>query len=504
MEPIRILETAKTGNTKIINLEKGKLPPQAVDLEEAVLGALMIDSGCLDEVMAVLKNSDIFYKDAHKQIFGAVKELYFKNEPIDILTVSKQLKKQLKLENVGGDYYLISLTQRISSSAHTEYHARILIQEFVKRQMIKLASEMIAEAYDDDKDIFDLLTKATAGIDSLNDQTAVGSNDTTHKEALQKIQDKIEILSARNSDEISGLHTGFKQLDLVTSGWQPTDLIVIAARPGMGKTSFILKTMLDNVKNDIPVGIVSLEMSTVQLTTRMVACNSHFHLNQLFRQGFEHTKYFQQFFDIKQKMEKYPAYYDDKSTDVYDVIAKIRKWKRVYGVKMVMIDYLQLMSCKSLGKNSIREQEISTITRLLKRLAKELNIPIILLSQLSRGVEDRGGDKRPMLKDLRESGAIEQDADVVAFIYRPSYYGIEPDDHMISLGANSEFIIAKHRNGSLDRIGLFFDENKTKFMDPDQREKQDQEDKEMINDVIPVVSAAEAFEPPVNPNEPPF
>jgi len=502
MEPLIKLETVKTQNSEIINLERGKLPPQAIDLEEAVLGSLMIDRNALEDIMMILKTPEVFYKESHKFIFEAIQSLYKNNLPVDLLTVVQQLRETLKLEKAGGEYALIQLTQKVSSSAHAEYHCRILLQQHVKRQLIKVSCELIAEAYDDDADIFDLLSKGSLVIDSLNEQTSAGANDISQKEALQKIQERIEILSSKKSDEISGIKTGFRRLDLITSGWQPSDLIVIAARPGMGKTSLVLKMMLENIKNNIPVGVVSCEMSTVQLVTRLVACDSHFHLNQLFRHGFEHQKYFHQFMELKNRMEKYPGYYDDRSTDVYDVIAKIRKWHRVHGIKMAIIDYLQLMSCKSLGKNAIREQEISTITRLMKKLAKELNIPILLLSQLSRDVESRGSAKIPMLKDLRESGAIEQDADVVAFIYRPGYYGIE-DHELEDIGANTKFILAKHRNGSLDAVAMYFDENKTKFMDPEDKMLSDEHDAQMksVTAELPKPTANEAFG---NTNECPY
>ena len=509
MEPIKSLSVS-VDRSKIINLEKGKLPPQAIDLEEAILGSMMVDSLCVDDVMMILKNEDVFYKDNHKHIFASIKKLYTDSKVIDLLTVSYELKSAGKLEEIGGDLYLIQLTQKVSSSAHAEYHSYIILQEYIKRQLIKDASEMLSKAYDPDVDIFDLLNETSLRLDNLNDQTSTGANDLTQKQSLDMIAEKLQILSKRDVNEISGVHTGFKKIDLVTSGWQPTDLIIVAARPGMGKTSFVLKTMLENVKNDIPVGFVSLEMSTIQLTTRMVACNSHFHLNQLFREGFKHTKYWQQFLDLKSKMDNYPAYYDDKSTDVYDVIAKLRKWKRKNNIKLAIIDYLQLMSCKSLGKNALREQEIATITRMLKRLAKELNIPIILLSQLSRKVEERGSSKRPMLSDLRESGAIEQDADLVSFLYRSSYYNIDVDEDMEAIGANSEFIIAKHRNGSIDRVGLFFDENKTKFMDPEEKEYSDKYDKQKNDEVygavntIPSLSAEEAFGSPNSDKDVPF
>jgi replicative DNA helicase len=496
METIKNLSQKNNDRSSIISLEKGKLPPQAIDLEEAVLGALMIDTQSIDECLMIIKDSDVFYKDSHKLIFEAIKSLKLANENVDLLTVSYKLKTTNNLERIGGDYYLVQLTQKVASSSHIEFHSRILLQQWVKRKMIKSASQVIENAYDADSDIFDLIDLQSKNLDQINEQILSGTTDLTMLEALKLIHKRIEVLSSKSEYELSGCYTGFKKVDLVTNGFQDGDLIVIAARPGMGKTSLVMKTLLENVKHGIPTGFISCEMSTQQLITRMVACNSHFHLNQLFRTGFEKTEYFNQFRNLKQEMEILPAYFDDVSIDIQDVSAKIRLWKRKLGIKIVIIDYLQLMSCKSLGKNLIREQEISTITRTLKRLAKELKIPIVLLSQLSRDVESRGSSKRPMLKDLRESGAIEQDADMVAFIYRASYYGLEDDEDMLAIGANAEFIIAKHRNGSLDRKGLFFDENKTKFMDPEDLIQQNIIDNEMINciDELPKINPNDAFE----------
>jgi len=497
MESIKNISSYKQiDRSKLIDLEKGKVPPQDVNLEEAVLGAMMIDESGVDECLMVLKSSSVFYKEPHQLIFEAIQNLHRESAKIDLLTVSNQLRKSGNLDLAGGDFYLIQLTQKISSAAHIEIHSRLLLQFFVKRQMIRDASEILTKAYDDELDVFDLMSMAATKIDLVNEQVSSGVTDLTMKSGLNKIEKRIEVLSSAKDDALSGCFTGFKKLDKLTNGWQPTDLIVIGARPGMGKTSLVLKTMLENVKRDVPVGFISCEMSTQQLMTRMVACNSHFHLNQLFRTGFEKTKYFLQFRELKVQMENYPAYFDDTSIDVYDVVSKLRLWKRKFGIKMAIIDYLQLMSCKSLGKNTIREQEISTITRTLKRVAKELKLPIILLSQLGRDVETRG-DKRPQLKDLRESGAIEQDADVVAFIYRPSYYGLEADPDMESQGANTEFIIAKHRNGSLDRKGLYFDENKTKFMDPEDLEASNQHDNEMNEAAgLPKINPNDAFDSP--------
>lgn len=483
----------KSDTSRVIELEKGKVPPQAIDLEEAVLGSMLVDANGVDDCLLIIKSPEVFYKESHKNIFEAIKTLHHESTAIDLLTVSSMLRKMGLLELCGGDYYLMQLTQKIASAAHIEIHSRLLLQFFIKRQMIRDSSELLVKSYDEELDVFDLITLASKKLDDITEQTASGTTDMTMRVGLEKIEKRIEVLSNAKSDDLSGCYTGFKKLDLLTNGWQSTDLIVIGARPGMGKTSLVLKTMLENIKRDIPVGFISCEMSTQQLMTRMVACNSHFHLNQLFRNGFEKRQYFTQFAELKHTMADYPGYFDDHSIDVYDVVSKVRLWHRKHGIRMVIIDYLQLMSCKSLGKNTIREQEIATITRTLKRLAKELKIPIILLSQLGRDVETRG-DKRPQLKDLRESGAIEQDADVVAFIYRPSYYGIEPDEEMLEQGANTEFIIAKHRNGSLDRKGLYFDENKTKFMDPEDLAASDEHDAQMNDVELPKISPEAAFD----------
>lgn len=500
MENLRNINPVTVQKSKIIELERGKVPPCAIDLEEAILGAILIDKKGAEDGLLILKSSDVFYQDAHKYIFEAIQDLYKKSEPIDMLTVSSRLKALGTLELAGGYYYLTTLTQKVSSSAHIEFHSRIIMQKYIQRAMIRDCSELIAKAYDDDADVFDLLDDANLKLTNLQEQTNIGVQDMTITEALDVIEKKVELLSTKQEGEISGVFTGFRKIDLITSGFQPTDLIVIAARPGMGKTSFVMKTVLANALKGIPGGFVSLEMSTVQLVTRMIACNSHFHLNQLFRTGFEHSKYFEQFASKKYEMQKFGIHFDDRSRELFDIVAKVRLWKRKYDIKYVIIDYLQIMSFKSLGKNAIREQEISMATRTLKALAKELEIPVILLSQLSRDVESRG-DKKPQLKDLRESGAIEQDADLVGFIYRSDYYGVEPDDTLLSIGANCEFIIAKHRNGSLDVKGLYFDQNKTKFMDPEELEFSNQYDNEMNNQVsndLPKPTANEAFGPGPN------
>ncbi|TXE16861.1 replicative DNA helicase [Psychroserpens burtonensis] len=439
----------------IISLEKGKIPPQALDLEEVVLGAMMIDKKGVDEVIDIL-STEAFYKDAHKHIFEAIFKLFENSEPIDLLTVSSQLKKDAKLDLAGGDFYLISLTQRVSSSAHIEFHARIILQKYIQRSLIKISNEIIEEAYDETKDVFDLLDTAEAKLYEVTQGNVKKSTESAQSLVIQA-KKKIEEIS--NKEGMSGIPTGFTKLDRLTSGWQPSDLIIIAARPGMGKTAFTL-TMARNVAVDsnIPVAFFSLEMSSVQLITRLISSETNLSSEKLRTGKLEKHEWEQ--LNVKVKtLEKAPLFIDDTpSLSIFDLRAKARRLASQYGIKMIMIDYLQLMTAGGSQKGGNREQEISTISRNLKALAKELAIPVIALSQLSRAVETRGGSKRPLLSDLRESGAIEQDADIVSFIYRPEYYKIDEwdDDERSPTEGQGEFIVAKHRNGGLDSIRLKF------------------------------------------------
>lgn len=447
-------------------LEKGLIPPQAIELEEVVLGALLCDQKAIDEVLPILKTSAVFYKEEHVLIFEAVLDLYNKNLPIDLLTCSEQLKLNNNLNKIGGDYYLINLSQKVSSSAHSEFHSRILVQYWMKREFIKTCSETIRLCYLETSDVFDIDNYLEVKLDAIRSYTQAGKDQLTMEQATQKVVERVEVLSNMKEGEITGVPTGFKKLDKETSGWQNSDLIIIAARPGMGKSSICSATILAAAKSKKAVGVISLEMSTQQLVTRLMANNSNFHLNQLFRHGFESHKvseYFPKLRKLKESMEKYPVYFNDTpALDIREIKSTARLWKRKYNIQILIIDYLQLI--KDSTKNN-REQEISSISQQLKAIAKELEIPVIALSQLSRAVETRGGDKKPQLSDLRESGAIEQDADLIAFIWRPEYYGFEVPLELSSLGANTELAIAKHRNGSLNRIGIWFDENKTKFQD---------------------------------------
>ena len=446
----------------LISLEKGKIPPQALDLEEVVLGAMMIDKKGVDEVIDIL-SPDAFYKEAHQHIFEAIFQLFENSEPIDLLTVSSQLKKNEKLVVVGGDFYLISLTQKVSSSAHIEFHARIILQKFIQRSLIKISSEIIEDSYDESKDVFDLLDNAEAKLYEVTQGNIKRSSETAQNLVIQAKR-KIEEIS--NKEGLSGIPSGFAKLDRLTSGWQESDLIIVASRPGMGKTALTL-SMARNiaVNNNIPVAFFSLEMSSVQLITRLISSETGLSSEKLRTGRLEKHEWEQ--LNVKVKgLEKAPLFIDDTpSLSIFDLRAKARRLASQHGIKLIVIDYLQLMTAGSNMKGGNREQEISTISRNLKALAKELSVPVIALSQLSRAVETRGGSKRPLLSDLRESGAIEQDADIVSFIYRPEYYKIEEwdDDDRTPTEGQAEFIVAKHRNGGLDSIRLKFIANLGKF-----------------------------------------
>jgi replicative DNA helicase len=452
--------------TKNVDI-KGKVPPQAIDLEEAVLGSLLIDNTTADEVMQIIKTSSVFYKLEHQHIFEAINELYLKNEPIDLLTVSSKLKSVGKLEDVGGDFKLIELTQRVGSSAHSEYHSRIILQQWIKRELIKTSAEASSLCYRDSIDVFDIENYIESKLDAIRETYTSGKKSLTMKEAAEKVVERVDVLCELKEGEITGVPTGFKKLNLLTGGWQNSDLTIIAGRPGMGKSAFCSATIIACAKQNIPVGVISLEMSTQQLVTRLMSNNSNFHLNQLFRHGFDKHKindYRPKLLKLKDSMSNWPVYFEDTpALDIRTIKSTARLWKRKHGIKVLFIDYLQLV--KDATKQN-REQEISSISQQLKAIAKELNIPVIALSQLSRAVETRGGDKIPQLSDLRESGAIEQDADLIGFLWRPGYYNIEIPLHLMDKGGNTGLMIKKHRNGSLDDIALWFDENKTKFMDP--------------------------------------
>ena len=445
MENLNPEKSFKKKKTPIIAFEKGKIPPQAIELEEAVLGAMLVDRKGVDEVIDILK-PEVFYKESHGIIYEAINALFHEAQPIDLLTVSAQLRKTGNLELAGGDLALIQLTQKIASSAHIEYHARIILQKYIQRSLIQLSAEIIEESYEETADVFDLLDRAESRLYDVTQGNLKKGSETAQKLVLDAIK---SIQNISNQQGISGVPTGFDKLDKLTSGWQPSDLIIIAARPAMGKTAFILSMAKNmSIDHNQPVAFFSLEMSGEQLIKRLISSETGLSSEKL-RTGQLEKHEWEQLTTKVKRLEKAPLFIDDTpSLSIFDLRAKARRLSSQYGIKIIFIDYLQLMTTGS-TKGGNREQEISTISRNLKALAKELEIPVIALSQLSRQVETRGSSKRPLLSDLRESGAIEQDADIVSFIYRPEYYKIDywDDDDQGSTKGEAEFIVAKHRNG---------------------------------------------------------
>ncbi|MBD0331269.1 MAG: replicative DNA helicase [Chitinophagaceae bacterium] len=447
----------------------GKVPPQAKDLEEAALGAIMLERGAFDTVVEILK-PECFYVDAHQRIFGAMQGLSNKSQPIDILTVVEELRSREELDIVGGPYYVTKLTNSVVSSANIEAHARIILQKFIQRELIRISGEIIGDAYEDSTDVFDLLDQAESKIYEIT-STHLRNNYETIDSVLIKAIQRIEYLRDKNED-VSGVPTGFKNLDRVTYGWQNTDLIILAARPSVGKTAFALNLARNAALHPAkpsPVAFFSLEMSAGQLVQRILAAESEIWLEKISRGRMEEHEMKQLYARGIQRLAQAPIFIDDTpALNIFELRAKARRLKNSNNIGMIIIDYLQLMSGTGENRNANREQEISNISRNLKSLAKELNIPIIALSQLSREVEKRKeGNKMPQLSDLRESGAIEQDADMVMFLYRPEYYDVTTNEMGESNRGETHVRIAKHRNGSLETIKLRALLNIQKFVEDD-------------------------------------
>ena len=455
----------KSSPGALMGVEHGKVPPQAVDLEEAVLGAIMLEKDALTAVIDILK-SEVFYKESHQKIYSAIHRLFAKSEPVDILTVTNELKNTGELEIVGGAYTVTQLTNRVASAANVEYHVRILIQKYIQRELISISSEIIKDAYEDTSDVFDILVKAEQNLFSVSESNLRRNYDDMQSLVREAIQ---EIEAARLEEgHLRGIPSGFTEIDRITSGFQRSDLIILASRPGMGKTALAL-TVARNVCIDFkkPVAVFSLEMSSIQLVTRLISSETMLSSEKLRKGNLENYEWEQLNAKIKNLIDAKLFIDDTPALSIFELRAKCRRLKAQHDIEMIIIDYLQLMVGQSDNRGGNREQEISHISRSLKALAKELNVPIIALSQLSRAVETRGGSKKPILSDLRESGAIEQDADIVMFIYRPEYYKIDQDEDGNSTAGLAEISIAKHRNGSLGDIPLRFIGKFAKYVDMD-------------------------------------
>ena len=437
----------------------GKVPPQSPDMEESVLGACMIDKDALITIIDILK-PEIFYDDRNGMICEAILNLFRKTQPIDLLTVTEELRELGKLEEAGGAYYVTSLTNRVASAAHVEHHARIVMQKYISREIIRVSSEATHEAYEDTTDVLELLQKTEKAIyDIASKKSKTAKNISA---IISANMEKIKHMKA-NPDLIAGVHTGLEGLDRVTGGWQKTDLIIVAARPSMGKTAFVV-TVAANAAIDfnVPVAVFSLEMSEEQIGNRILSLHSEVDQENIKRGYLTDTEMWK-LGNSQKEISHAPIYIDDTpSLSVLELRAKARRMKMRHDIQLIVVDYLQLMTV-GVKKGQSREGEVSEISRTLKAIAKELDIPVIALSQLSRKVEERGGSKKPMLSDLRESGAIEQDADIVVFLHRPEYYGIDVDENGESTQGVAELIIAKHRNGALENIKVSFQSRFTKF-----------------------------------------
>ena len=450
----------------IDNTSYAHLQPQALEVERAVLGALMNDRDAYAVVCEIL-SPESFYEQRNQLIYSAIRDLSLAEKPVDVLTVTDELERQGCLDKVGGAIYIADLSNKVASSANIEYHARIIAHKFLARQLISFASEIETKAFDFSMDIDDLMQEAEGSLFELSRRNM--KKDYTQIDPV--ISNAVEVIqkAAANKDGLTGVPTGYHKLDNITSGWQASDLVIIAGRPAMGKTSFAL-SMAKNIAADykVPMAFFSLEMSNVQLVNRLISNCCEIQGSKILNGQLKPDEW--------ERLDKRlnnligsPLYVDDTpGLSVFELRTKARRLVRDHGVKIIMIDYLQLMNANGMRFSS-RQEEVSTISRSLKQIAKELDIPILALSQLNRGVESREGleGKRPQLSDLRESGAIEQDADMVLFVHRPEYYHIYQDENGRDLHGMAQIIIAKHRKGATGDVLLNFRGEFTRFENPE-------------------------------------
>lgn len=455
----------KTGRPSVTVLpDFGKVPPQAIDMEEAVLGAIMLEKEAVITILDILK-PESFYKDAHRKIFKSVSDLSAREFPVDLYTVTEELRAHGELDSVGGPVYLSQLTSKVVSAANVDYHARIVAQKYIQRELIRVSTEIQTRAFDDTWDVTELLDYSENELFQIaegNIKREVSPINMVIKEAIREIEE-----AGKREDALVGIPSGFTKLDRLTSGWQKAELVIIAARPSMGKTAFAL-SMARNMSIDHgkKVAIFSCEMSSIQLVNRLIIAETDIAGDKI-RNGRLTEEEWKQLDTRIKKLVQAPIFIDDTpAISIFELRAKCRRLMAQHKLDIVIVDYLQLMSGPDNAGS--REQEVSTISRSLKSIAKELNVPIIALSQLNRSVEMRGGTKRPLLSDLRESGAIEQDADMVVFIHRQEKFGMLTFDDGSSTKGIAEIILAKNRNGPVDDVKLRFREEKAQFVDVDE------------------------------------
>lgn len=462
----KVSKTSRKGQQAPIDTSFGHLQPQAIDIEKVVLGALMIDKDAFTVVSEIIK-PETFYEARHQKIYEAVQSLNLQEKPVDIMTVTEELRHKGTLEEVGGPSYIVELSSQVASSAHIEYHAHILAQKFLARQLIQFASMIETDAFDETVDVDDLMQKAEGALFEISQKNML--QDYVQIDTIVDQAHQLLLQAANREGGLTGVPSGFRKLDDITAGWQPSDLIIIAGRPAMGKTSFAL-SIAKNIAVDYrkPIAFFSLEMNNVQLVNRLISNVCSIPGNKILNGQLTPDEW-ERFDSNIRKMQGAPIYVDDTpGLSIFELRTKARRLVREHNIEVLMIDYLQLMNANGMRFNS-RQEEVSTISRSLKSLAKELNIPVLALSQLSRAVEQREGveGKRPQLSDLRESGAIEQDADMVLFVHRPEYYHILQDEKGNDLHGMAQIIIAKHRKGATGDVLLNFRGEYTRFANPE-------------------------------------
>ena len=462
----KVSKTSRKGQQAPIDTSFGHLQPQAIDIEKVVLGALMIDKDAFTVVSEIIK-PETFYEARHQKIYEAVQSLNLQEKPVDIMTVTEELRHKGTLEDVGGPAYVVELSSQVASSAHIEYHAHILAQKFLARQLIQFASMIETDAFDETVDVDDLMQKAEGALFEISQKNML--QDYVQIDTIVDQAHQLLLQASNREGGLTGVPSGFRKLDDITAGWQPSDLVIIAGRPAMGKTSFAL-SIAKNVAIDYrkPIAFFSLEMNNVQLVNRLISNVCSIPGNKILNGQLTPDEW-ERFDSNIRKMQGAPIYVDDTpGLSIFELRTKARRLVREHGIELLMIDYLQLMNANGMRFNS-RQEEVSTISRSLKGLAKELNIPVLALSQLSRAVEQRDGPegKRPQLSDLRESGAIEQDADMVIFVHRPEYYHILQDEKGNDLHGMAQIIIAKHRKGATGDVLLNFRGEYTRFSNPE-------------------------------------
>lgn len=428
----------------------GKKPPQVLDIEEAVLGAMMLERAGLIQVIDVLQPED-FYIETHATIYRAIVQLFKADKPVDMRTVVDQLRRDGQIGMVGGAHAIADLTDKVSSSANAEYHARIIAEMSIRRRLITMASTIHYEAYEDTNDVFETLDRAQQAFDDVSGQYLKGNvqvSKTVYDKAIQ------HLIAGHGKEGLTGIPSGYTQLDRLTAGWQKTELVIIAGRPGMGKTAMVTNVLSNAaIRFKIPVAIFSLEMSALQLMQRMISAESETDIDKIIHARYEDFE-LAKISNLTQQLAAAPIHIDETAgLTTLELRAKCRRLKAEHKVQLFVVDYLQLMRG---DKDGNREQEISSISRALKGIAKDLDVTVIALSQLSRSVESRGGDKRPQLSDLRESGSIEQDADKVIFLFRPEYYKIPVYEDGLPTQGVMEVIVAKNRNGRCDTVKVKF------------------------------------------------